>query len=382
MRIAVISASTVPSRAANSIEVIKVCQALVQLGHEIQLWVPGTRPEINWEEMSAFYGIEQTLSIEWLPSRPNLKRYDFSWQAVRAAESWDADLLYVWPLQAAALASRRGLPTALEMHDRPSGRFGPRLFKQYLRGKGAVRLLPITDALRRYLEREYRVTLEPPFAILAPSGVDLERYQDLPNPEAAREELGFPPKLTIGYTGHLYPGRGLELMLELARRNPDTTFLWAGGEARAIHRWQERVKRGGITNLKILGFIPNKELPLVQAACDILLLPHERQVSASSGGDIAEFTSPMKLFEYLAVGRPVVASDLPVLKEALNEHNAVFATSGDVDAWDRTLNSLMEDPELRASLSAQARKDAQQYSWRARAERSLEGLPPSQDRSV
>jgi glycosyltransferase involved in cell wall biosynthesis len=121
--------------------------------------------------------------------------------------------------------------------------------------------------------------------------------------------------------------------------------------------------------------VPNAELPTWQAACDVLLMPYERRVAASSGGDIARYLSPMKLFEYLACGRPVLSSDLPPLREVLTDDNAMLLPPGDIEAWMSALQDLCQDPQRRASLAAAARIDAQGYSWDSRAARILEGIP-------
>ncbi len=118
--------------------------------------------------------------------------------------------------------------------------------------------------------------------------------------------------------------------------------------------------------------MPNAELPLYQAACDVLLMPYQQKVAASSGGDIARYLSPMKLFEYLACQRPIVSSDLAVLQEVLNPQNAILAPADDPAAWERAIQSLRSDPELRNRLASQARQDAQRYTWETRARRILE----------
>jgi glycosyltransferase involved in cell wall biosynthesis len=374
MRIACIATSEVPSRKANSIRVMKVCQSFINLGHSVRLWLPGRTPDISWGELSEHYGIRDRFPIRWLRGAIKLRRYDFCLLATLDAAIWQADLFYFWPLQGAALASRLGLSTALEIHDLPGGRFGPWLFRNFLRGSGAFRLLPITDALRKWLAREYKATLEAPFTIVSPLAVDLERYADLPTSEKARRELGFEEAFTAGYTGHLYPGRGIDLLVELARRNPQIHFLWAGGEPVAIERWSKRLSNAGVTNVRLMGFVPNTQLPLIQAACDVLMMPHERRVSASGGGDIARFTSPMKMFEYLSSGRAILASDLPVLREVLNEDNAVLIAPEDINAWNDALRSLEVEEDRRRVLGNQARIDAAKYTWVERARRSLEGL--------
>jgi glycosyltransferase involved in cell wall biosynthesis len=358
---------------------MKVCQAFIDLGHSVRLWLPGRTPNTNWRDLSQHYGIRDRFPIRWLRTARRLRRYDFCLFAVVEAALWKADLLYQWPLQGAALSSRLGLPTALEIHDLPGGRFGPWLFRQFLSGSGSRRLIPITEALRAWLAREYKVSLEAPFVMVSPLGVDLERYTDLPTTEEARRELGLEEAFTVGYTGHLYPGRGIDLLMELARRNPNMRFLWAGGEEAAIERWTERLSSAGVKNVRLLGFVNNTQLPMVQAACDVLMMPHERRVSSSGGGDIARFTSPMKMFEYLSSGRAILASDLPVLREVLNDGNAILIAPEDVEAWNDALRSLAVNEERRQALATQARIDVARYTWVERARRSLEGLSQQPD---
>jgi len=374
MRIACIATSEVPSRKANSIRVMKVCQSFIDLGHSVRLWLPGRTPDFSWTDLIVHYGIRDRFPIRWLRGAITLRRYDFCLFAVLDAAIWKADLFYIWPLQGAALTSRLGLSTALEIHDLPGGRFGPWLFRNFLRGTGARRLLPITDALRNWLAREYKTSLDAPFTMVSPLAVDLERYADLPTADNARRELGLEEAFTVGYTGHLYPGRGIDLLMELARRNPKMRFLWAGGEPVAIELWSKRLSNAGVNNVRLMGFVPNTQLPLIQAACDVLMMPHERRVSASGGGDIARFASPMKMFEYLCSGRAILASDLPVLREVLNEDNAVLIAPEDVDAWNGALRVLEIHEDRRHALGNQARIDAAKYTWVERARRSLEGL--------
>jgi len=205
-------------------------------------------------------------------------------------------------------------------------------------------------------------------------GMDLAQYHNLPDPENAREKLGLTEGFTAGYAGHLYAGRGIDMLMDLAGRNQDVHFLWAGGEPEAVDFWRSRLQKAGLQNVKLFGFILNERLPLVQAACDVLLMPYERKISVSSGGDTAQFASPMKQFEYLASGRAIMASDLPVFREVLNEGNAVLLPPDDVAAWDEALNQLKVDANRRNSLAERAHKDAVQYDWRDRARRLLEGL--------
>ncbi len=374
MRIACISTSTVPSKTANSIQLMKVCGALSAIGHEVQLWLPGTPPRGGVAEVEDFYGVQVPLTVRWMRSWRRLRRYDFCAAAGLAGKRWRADLFYVWPYQAAALCSTLGWPVLMEVHDRPYGKVGPALFRRTLRGRGLRRLLITTEALRTWLEREYGQPLKPPLALLAPNAADVAGPPDRLSPSDWRSMLNLPQVFTAGYTGHLYRGRGLELLLALARRLPEVQFLWVGGEQPAVEDWRKRLAEAGIENVRLLGFYPPANVAGFQRACEVLLMPYERQIEVSSGGDTAAFASPMKAFDYMAAGRAILSSDLAVIREVLNERNAVLLPPEDLDAWEAALRRLMKYPERRHRLGEQARRDAEGNSWNERARRAVEGL--------
>jgi glycosyltransferase involved in cell wall biosynthesis len=179
---------------------------------------------------------------------------------------------------------------------------------------------------------------------------------------------------TIACTGHLYAGRGADLFLALAAQTPGARFLWVGGRPEDVAVWQEKAASAGLTNVTFTGFVPNRDLPHYQAAADVLLMPYGREIAGSSGGNSASVCSPMKMFEYMAAGRAIVTSDLPVIHEVLNEKNAIFCSPEDVDAWVQAVRSLLDDPARRAALGKQARHDVEEYTWLERARKALTGF--------
>ena len=374
MKLVFVSASQVPSDTANSIQVMKVCQAFARLGHDVTLLVPDGSGPADEAQLRSHYGLQTSFPVEWLPAG---SRRAFPARAVRRARALSADLLYAWPVQAAALGLFSGLPVLLEMHDLPAGRFGPLWYRLFLVLPGRKRLLPITAALRRALEVRHRPALKAGQVVIAPDGVDVERYAGLPDPEAARKELGLAPGLTVGCTGHLYAGRGVELFLDLAAQFPGTNFLWVGGRPADVEEARQRAAARRLDRAAFTGFVPNERIPLYQSAADVLLMPYGRAVTTSSGGNTAEICSPMKMFEYLAAGRAILTSDLPVLREVLDESRAVFCPPEETEAWSAALGGLIADPNRRQALARCAREAAGQYAWEARARRSLEGLEGS-----
>lgn len=380
MRIVCIAASFVPADTANSIQVVKAAHALAELGHAVTLLVPGDRPAA-WETLRAHYGLTQRFEVQWLHENLTFRRYDYAFKAVRKARQMKPDLVYTWVLQAGVLALRHGLPTVLELHDRVTGRLGPWLFRRFWRSGTPHRLLTNTRALQKALCVAFDLEPDEDEIIIAPNGVELVRYQGLPNPASARRRLGLPEGFTAGYTGHFYAGRGMDLMLALAEAMPEIQFLWVGGQPADVARWRERLQQAGVTNVTLTGFMANADLPQYQAAADVLLMPYGTRIAGSGGGNSAQIASPMKMFEYMAAGRPILTSDLPVIHEVLNENLAVFCPPEDLTAWEAALRDLQHDPARRSQLAETARAAVRQYTWLARAERALAGMGPDPDRN-
>jgi glycosyltransferase involved in cell wall biosynthesis len=370
MKIVAIAGSTIPSDTANSMQVMKACQALVQLGHQITLIVPGSQnTSVNLQK---HYGLQTSFPILWLASS---NRCLFTWRSVRRARELKPDLLYVWFPQSAVFGLLHKLPVIFEIHIQPTGLLGPVWHRVFANLRGRKRLVSITRALVDILERDYKMRLKPDEVVIAPNGVDLERFASLPMPEEARRQIGIRPVPTVMCTGHLYAGRGADLFLALAKLIPQAHFVWVGGRAEDVNTWKQRAEAESISNITFTGFILNRDLPLYQAAADILLMPYSRSIMGSSGtADSASVASPMKMFEYMAAGRAIVSADLPVIREVLNEMNAAFCKPDDVGDWRSEIEGLLMDEARRMELGRQARRDVEKFSWQAREERVLEGF--------
>ena len=374
MRILAVAASQIPSDTANSIQVMKACQALAQLDPKVTLLVPDSPSTIHrpLSELASHYGLTAPFEINYLSSR---SRRRFTWDAVQRAKAAGADLLYVWPPQSAAFGLLAGMPTILELHDLPTGLAGPNWFRLFLFLRGRKRLLLITHALRGVIERELKLDLGKTDVVIAPNGVDLERFASLPDPGDARRQLGLPDVQTVICTGHLYSGRGVELFLDLAAREQQAHFIWVGGRPEDVTEWKSRAETQQLGNVTFLGFVPNDRLPLYQAAADVLLMPYGRVIGISTGiGRSAEVSSPMKMFEYMAAGRAILASDLPVIREVLDDTTALFSPPEDVDAWAVALRGLLSNPQQRDALARNARLVVEKYTWLERARRAVAGF--------
>ncbi|MBA4383693.1 MAG: hypothetical protein C0410_03065 [Anaerolinea sp.] len=371
MKIAYIATSSIPSSTANSIQVMKVCQALAQLGHEALLLIPGSG-ELHWDELTHQYGLTTRFPVTRVVSIKALRRFDFIIAALNQAKSLKVEAVYTRMLWVAVIAQLRGLPVMLELHDVPAGRLGKPLFIRYMNSNSKKLTVLITKALGKVIEKRFELIIPEKTVVIAPDGVDDARYQSLPEAVEARKQLGIIENMTAVYTGGFYKGRGLELLVELAKAFPQVQFLWVGGKPEAVAGWKTVIDNLKLTNIQLTGFIPNEQLPLYQAAGDILLMPFGKSISGSSGGNTAEVCSPLKMFEYMAAGRAILTSDLPVLREVLNESNALFYAIEDFDDLKAKFTILTTDADLRERLARQARTDVVQYTWQERMQKIIQ----------
>ena len=109
------------------------------------------------------------------------------------------------------------------------------------------------------------------------------------------------------------------------------------------------------------------------SACDVLLLAN--RISPEWENRNAIWTSPLKMFEYMASGKPIIASDAPVLREVLDDNTAVLVPYGDVGAWMKAIQAMLRDPKKGKAIGEAARRKAtDRYTWRARVRTALDGL--------
>lgn len=185
-----------------------------------------------------------------------------------------------------------------------------------------------------------------------PDGADIDRFDYHPLVER-------PPKLKVGYVGSNYPGKGWEIIEKLFERCDNDFHIYGFSH-----------DTNSFSNAKFYGKIPYAQIPKAFNTFDIGLLPNQPDVIMASGDNIGKYTSPMKLFEYMAAGKVIVASDLPVIREILkDEYNALLVPHDDVQAWVNAINRLNEDRDLYIKLQKKAYEDVCDfYSYKARAE--------------
>lgn len=363
----------IPSTTANSVGVMTMCGQFARQGLDTLLLIPNGQGMALCQlgdatDLFKFYSVAAPFELKRFPNAFSLlSRFasPYSLALVLYARSRGVSLITTRALEVAVWAGRLGMPVILESHN--FSKFeNHRMIGDWVsitqQAAKPVSMVVTTKAGRRsYVgigvpEERIRVL---------PNGVNIERFSRDDDQAALRLELGLPVDIPlVAFSGSLHEGRGGEEMLDCAALLPNVQVLIVGGTLEDVARYRQIAQQRGIANVRLVGHVAQSVLPRYLLAADILLMPYTTRFSAHS----FEYTSPMKMFEYLATGRPMVATDFPILHEVL-EHgrNALFVPPDSGEALAQGVRKLLDDPTLAREIGAAARADAQRYSWEARA---------------
>jgi len=236
----------------------------------------------------------------------------------------------------------------------------------------------VTEYLRADLVKQFEIS--PKKTLTLHDSVELERFNSSITKELARKKLGLTPNTNlVVYTGKLSAEKGIDTLLNAASMLKDVQIIIVGSSTEHDNeKWRKFADEIGANNVNFVGFVPPHEISSYLKSADVLVLPQSSKTMHST-----YYTSPLKLFEYMASERPITASRLPVLQEILvDEQNALLYTADDPVALAEAVKRLMADAQLCRKLSEQASKDVQHYTWIHRAEHILQAIGFSDYESV
>lgn len=362
MKLVYLANVRMPTEKAHGIQIMKMCEAFARSGVQVELVVPKRHNLIDADPFD-YYGVERIFTITTLPALDLVGwgRVGFLVQAIGFARSVNqymrktkADILYSRD-KIVLLMLPRATPFVWEVHARES-RWVLRIL-----GERAKAIVAITHSLGALCSS---VGVSKDKIIVAHDGVDLEQFSLSISKEDARQKLGLPlDKKLVVYTGHLYAHKGADMLAEAATSfAPDVLAVIVGGTETDLKRF--RTAYGDVKNLLIVGQRPHTDIPYYLKAADVLVLSNSATSEASR-----LYTSPMKLFEYMASGVPIVASDLPSLREILDESLAYFFTPDDPKSLERTVLQVIGEYPLALEKAIRTFVLAKGYSWDARAEK-------------
>lgn len=362
-----------PSDKAASLFAAKSAEAFAEKGMDVILIAP-RRLGRERGDVYAYYGVKKNFRTVFLPvidigtvrflhhSRFLISFFSFSlasfiYLIFKASQE---DIVYSNESLPLFLASFIYSKTFYEMHDFPESKL--RLFRIFIK---RMRWVLIHNQWKADRAKEL-LFLDSKKIICEPNAVDIGEFDISATKEEARDQLQLPrDKKIIAYTGHLYSWKGVDVLAQAAHQLPeDYLIVFVGGTSEDENKFRKRY--GNNPKIKIVGFRPHAEISLWQKAADVLVLPNTAKENISK-----YYTSPMKLFEYAASSRPIVASRIPSITELVDEQEVFLVEPDNVQALAEGIQRVCEDEKLALSLSRAAYAWVSEHTWQKRAERIL-----------
>lgn len=354
-----------PALTANSVQVIAMCEAFGRYSQSTYL-AAFRDPVGSRGDPFRYYGVAKTFEIEWLSGKPKrglrifltvrhlVRRFGRTWTCFTRVPT------------VAAVTSTLGVPTILELHDVPWSNLQRVALRFCTRSRHLLFLVAISEQLRAALSA--RGYARAGTVMVLSDGARVRDDRTKVDIRAVRIRLGLPTdRPVVGYAGSLKMDKGVHVLLRAADKLPLAQFVVVGGSpADELNRM-----RRDYPEVTFLGQIAPFEVADFLTACDVVTAPFVKAANLQRGRRsvaIHEFMSPLKIFEAMASGTPLVTSDLPVLREVLKEgQTCLMVRPGDSDALAEAIARLLEDRELASRLAHEARQDVKQYSWDGRA---------------
>lgn len=383
MRLLFLADIRFPLERANGVQTMETCAAMARRGHKINL---GVRPDTKSppRDPFAYYGFPPLsgLKIRRAPALGTmwLRRVQYLVQVlVWIFEFRRGGVVFTRDLGVASLIlqfSRKLRPPLIyESHC-----FSPTEAAQRSQALSTARVVSPRKQ-RRLMRREGRVWCGADGYIVTTTGnlAELERrfgkrlrVAVIPNgtrlqPDRKFETLHPIPPLCVVYAGHLYPWKGVDVLLQALVKLEGVNATIIGGDAAEpdFQRLQDTSRSIGLgSRVEFVGMVEPSRVSGLLAKGDVLVLPN---VGAEP---TVNHTSPLKLFEYMAAGKPIVASNLPSIREVLRDgENAVLVEPGNPTALTSGLRRVLEDRKLAERIASRAFDEVAEYSWDCRAER-------------
>lgn len=381
LRLLYIANARLPTEKAHGLQIVRMCDAFAGLGVEVLLLHPYRKqwnPKLKEVSVPKYYKVKYPFAVKQLPNwdivrlerfvpRPLFTGIFFShsvlWGVVAAsiAVKEHANLYFTREPTVAWWLGRNGLPTVLEVHTVPKLAQRP-LIRSASRQQSVKLVIAVTEYLRQGLIKRHSVPEEK--TVTLHDGVDLERFNISLSKEEARQNLGLPlGKPLVVYTGQLFPEKGVDTLVRAAPMLNEAQIVIVGGMPEDLERVRQLVRQVGVSNVTLVGYVSPNKVPLYLKAADVLILPNSAKSAHS-----AYYTSPLKLFDYMAAGWPIVASYLPSIQEVLRHAVTGWLVEPDnPQALAEGVIKIINDGNLSARLSEHARVHVNTYTWENRA---------------
>lgn len=350
-----------PTEKAHGIQIMKTCESLARQGVEVELIVPRRHNTIEACSFE-YYQVEKNFTVIRLWCVDFLAGKFFKWFSFWLETATFTVAVRWYLIGKKAVYHTRDLLPALvlptpffyEIHTVPDRiTFFHRRAWQKAEG-----IIVISDGIKKELMKQ---GVESAKILVARDAVDIHQFQIADTSAECRAKLHLPEQQKIVvYTGHLYEWKGAGVLAEAAEFLPvDIHVYMVGGTVEDVEKFRQKYRS---SNVHIVGWQEHQLMPVWNRAADVVVLPNSAKEKIG-----AFYTSPLKLFEYMASGTPMVVADLPAMREVVKEGETVFFKPDDKRALAKAIISIFGNHAPRREAAMRLQQTIDQHSWEVRA---------------
>jgi glycosyltransferase involved in cell wall biosynthesis len=351
-----------PTEKAHGIQIMKMCEAFAQAGIKTALAVPSFNK--SSDDAFKYYGVQRIFTISNHYKTPNFKHLNaftfflrtfiFFLSFLFSKERKGVDIIYLRDPNLAFLSAFCKIPFVWEIHQDFYN------FRTNYAIKKSVAALFISNGIKeKFISRGVEDKNK---LYVFPDAVDLDRIIAVKNKNESKKSVSFSADVPVVlYSGHLYEWKGADILAEAASQvKTNAVFVFIGGTDEDVRAFREKYGRN--PKIKILGHKPYSEMPKYKQAADILVIPNSARFEISK-----IYTSPLKLFSAMASNLPIIASDLPSLREIVDEKMVFFVPPDDPEKLAEMIDFVFQHPAEAKNKALAAFNEAKKHTWDARA---------------
>ncbi len=372
MKILYIVHIRLPTERAHGIQIMKMCGAFALSGNGVELVIPKRFNHLK-EEPFTYYGEKKNFKVTKIFSfdfdlgklgriKFWLQYFSFITSAIFYVFKKKPDIVYVREIVLAYLLSLFGVKVVFEDHELPrSNLFFYKFFLKRIKKKVIV-----AHNLKAVYEQ---LGVKNNSYIIIPNGVDIDEFSNINKDKSIFKELGLKGGTkAVLYVGHFYKWKGVYTLLDsIGEMAENATAVLIGGTVENMDDINKYITENGIERVVVSGFAPHKKVIQFIKSADVLILPNTAKEKRS-----AMYTTPIKLFEYMASGVPIVASNLPSFSKYLkDEENSLLFEPDNARSLAEKVNILLGNHSAGEKLSRKAYDEVHEFTWQKRVEKIL-----------
>ena len=353
---------------ASSIHVAKMVEAFADNGHDVDLILPIKKEEIN--KFYDYYSVKRNFNIK--------RKFGFRAGSLRHFLHGILSIFSIYPdydfivtrnITFAYIASFFFKNIIIDIHHPPINLFSKIAIRRFINSKN---ILKITFNSQGTLEEVVKNSDRNEKYLVCHNGVDLRQFKIKHDTLSIKKKYNINnDKKIITYIGNIYRGRGIEKIIDLAKDMPEFMFMIVGGSNNEVDEYK-RLMPDNIENIFFLGFINHKYIPEIYSISDIMLIPYDDDFTIKGNTDASKFSSPIKIFEHLASGKPIVASKIKSIEEILeNNIDSILVNAESLLSYKQAIKKILYDNKMYDEISKKALLKSKKHSWKKRAEKII-----------